>query len=408
MMANRLVELHRVLKPTGSLYLHCDPTASHYLKLVLDGVFGAKHFQNEIYWKRKHGRTGPIQRFGTACDVIFFYGKSDAYTFNTQYRANNPEYIEKMFRHVDENGRRYRIDNLASPNPRPNLMYEYKGYKPPAKGWAISKEKMEHWDREEKIHFPTSLDGRIQRKRYLDELKGEEIQSLWDDILPIGSQAKERLGYQTQKPLALLERIIRASSNEGDTVLDPFCGCGTAVHAAHKLNRRWIGIDITHLAISLIERRFKHAFPGFEFEVQGTPKDLDGARELARRDKYQFQWWACSLVGAQPYQGKKKGADNGVDGLIYFQDESESNKAKKIVVSVKGGDNVSVAMVRDLKGVMEREKAAIGLLAPPTKSMGIEATNAGFYDSPYLKRQHYPRLQILTIDGLLGGTERAQ
>lgn len=405
MMTNRLLALHRALKPTRSLYLHCDPTASHYLKVVLDGVFGGENFKNEISWKRKHGRTGPIKRFGTACDVIFFYTKSDAYTFNTQYRANNPEYIEKMFRYVDENGRRYRIDNLASPNPRPNLMYEYKGYKPPAKGWAISKEKMGLWDRGGKLHFPKSPDGRIQRKRYLDELKGEEIQSLWDDILPIGSQAAERLGYQTQKPLALLERIINASSNEGDLVLDPFCGCGTAVHAAQKLKRRWIGIDLTHLAISLIEKRLRGAFPGLPFEVNGTPKDLDGARSLAERDKYQFQWWACSLVKAQPYQGRKKGPDGGIDGIIYFQDEKSA--AKKIIVSVKAGENVGLTMMKDLIATVAGEKAQIGLfitLAVPTKSMIAEAARTGYYSSA--TGQSFPKIQILTIEGLLDDSQR--
>lgn len=407
MMANRLLELHRVLKHTGSLYLHCDPTASHYLKIVLDTIFGAVNFRNEIYWKRKYGKTGPINRFGTACDVILFYTKSDDYVFNPQYGESDPEYIQDKFRFVDENGRRYRIDNLASPNPRPNLMYEYKGYKPPAKGWAISKEKMELWDKEGKLHFPKTIDGRIQRKSYLDELKGNEIQSLWDDILPIGAHAAERLGYPTQKPLALLERIVQSSSNPGDVILDPFCGCGTAIHAAQKLGRNWIGIDITHLAISLIEKRMKDAFPGIVFDVQGTPKDFDSARDLALRDKYQFQWWACTLVNAQPFQGKKKGADSGIDGLIYFQDDPK--EVKKIVVSVKGGEHVSRTMIADLKNSVEREKAHIGLfvtLTPPTQPMINEATSAGYYESPFYGA--FPKIQILTVEGLLSGSESAR
>ncbi len=204
-------------------------------------------------------------------------------------------------------------------------------------------------------------------KHYLDEMQGIPLQTIWDDIPPISSQAAERLGYPTQKPLALLERIIQASSNQGDVVLDPFCGCGTAVHAAQTLGREWIGIDITSLAISLIEKRMKHAFPNITFKVEGTPKDLDGARNLAERDKYQFQWWACSLVDAQPYQGKKKGADTGIDGIIFFQDDNK--EAKKIIVSVKGGENVGVTMVKDLIATVEREKAEIGLfvtLAEPT------------------------------------------
>ena len=402
MMAVRLLELHRILKPTGSLYLHCDPTASHYLKIVLDAVFGKAGYRNEINWKRKYGHAGPIKRFGTSCDILFFYTKSpEGYTFNQQYRDNNPDYIKKMFRYSDPDGRIYRIDNLASPNPRPNLMYEYKGYSPPAKGWAISLEKMEEWDKAGRLHFPKSPTGRIQRKRYLDELQGEEVQSLWDDINPIGSQAAERLGYPTQKPLALLERIVQASSNPGDVVLDPFCGCGTAVHAAQKLGRQWIGIDITHLAISLIEKRLNDAFPGIQYQVHGTPKDLAGARDLADRDKYQFQWWAVSLVNAVPYGGKKKGADTGIDGIIYFKPDGKTTE--KAIVSVKGGANVGVAMVKDLIATVDREKAKIGVfvtLAEPTKPMEKEAVSAGFYQTDYGK---FPKIQILTIEDLFAG-----
>jgi site-specific DNA-methyltransferase (adenine-specific) len=316
------------------------------------------------------------------------------------------DYVQKFFKFTDENGRVYRLADLSNPAPRPNLMYEYKGYKPPANGWAISKEKMEQWDKEGRLYFPKNINGRIQRKRFLDELKGKPVQSLWDDIEPIGAQAAERLGYPTQKPLALLERIIQASSNKGDVVLDPFCGCGTAVHAAQKLERDWIGIDITHLAISLIEKRMKDAFPNITFQVHGTPKDLDGAKELASRDKYQFQWWACSLVNAQPYQGKKKGSDGGIDGLVFFQDDETG--AKKIIVSVKGGEHVSVTMVKDLIATVEREKAAIGLfvtLAEPTKPMVTEAVSAGFYKSP---KGDVPKIQILTIDDLLSGKAKPQ
>ena len=257
MMSTRLLEMQRILKDTGSIYLHCDSTASHYLKLVMDSIFGKNNFRNELNWKRKAGRAGKTNRFGASCDVIFWYSKSSIYTFNVQYRESNPEYIRKMFRHSDENGRRYRIDNLASPNPRPNLTYEYKGYQPPEKGWAISREKMEQWDREGRLHFPKSPNGRIQRKRYLDELKGEEVPSLWDDIPSIGSRSKERTGYPTQKPIALLERIIKASSNPGDVVFDPFCGCATTLVAADRLQRSWVGIDISPKAAELVVERIK-------------------------------------------------------------------------------------------------------------------------------------------------------
>ena len=238
-------------------------------------------------------------------------------------------------------------------------------------------------------------------KRYLDEQKGASISDFWDDIAPLNSQAQERLGYPTQKPLALLEWIVEASSPPEGVVLDPFCGCGTTIHAAQKLGRQWIGIDVTHLAISLIEKRLKDAFPRIQFAVHGTPKDLDGARELAERDKYQFQWWAVSLVAAVPYGGKKKGADSGIDGFIYFKPDGKTTE--KAIVSVKGGLNVGVPMVRDLGHVVEREKAKVGVfitLAEPTKPMLTEAIKAGFYETPYGK---FPRLQIFTIKDLFEG-----
>ena len=240
-----------------------------------------------------------------------------------------------------------------------------------------------------------------QYKRYLDEMPGVPLQNIWTDIDPINMMAKERLGYPTQKPLPLLERILAVSSNEGDVVLDPFCGCGTAVHAAQKLRRTWVGIDITHLAISLIERRLKDAFPGIVFDVHGTPKDIGGARALALRDKYQFQWWAVSLVDAIPYGGRKKGADSGIDGLIYFKPDGKTTE--KAIVSVKGGDNVGVPMIRDLAHVVERENAKVGIfitLAQPTKPMNIEAIKTGYYETLYGK---YPKIQILKVDELFAG-----
>ena len=240
-----------------------------------------------------------------------------------------------------------------------------------------------------------------QFKRFLDEQRGRPLGDVWTDIAPLNSQAQERLGYPTQKPLTLLERIISASSNPGDIVLDPFCGCGTTIHAAQKLGREWMGIDVTHLAISLIDKRLKDAFPGIAFETHGTPQDLDGARALAEADKYQFQWWAVSLVGAVPYGGKKKGADGGIDGLIYFKPDGK--KTEKAVVSVKGGQNVSVPMIRDLAHVVDREKAKVGVfltLAEPTAPMRTEAVKAGFYKTDY---GEFPRMQILTIRDLFEG-----
>ena len=407
MMANRLLELHRVLKATGSLYLHCDPTASHYLKLVLDAVFGKENFRNEIIWQRALVKGDAREKYGTLHDTLFFFTKSNDYVLQIPRRPPDAEYLSR-FGHDDGDGRgRYHSAPLDSPNPRPNLTYSYKGFDPPEKGWRVDLEEMKRLDAVGRLIFPKNADGRIRRKLFLSDAPGAPVGDVWTDIPAIGASQHERLGYPTQKPLGLLDRIIEASSNPGDVLLDPFCGCGTAIHSAQRLDRQWIGIDITHLAISLIEKRLRDAFPKIVFEVAGTPTDYAGARDLALRDKYQFQWWACSLVDAQPFQGKKKGADGGIDGIIFFQDEKSN--AKRIVVSVKGGENVGVAMVKDLIATVQREKAQIGLfvtLVPATKPMKTEAASAGFYDSP--TGGSFPRIQILTIEGLIDGIERPQ
>ncbi len=260
-------------------------------------------------------------------------------------------------------------------------------------------------------HILLKRDGTPRKdglKEYLDEAQGPALQDIWLTLM-MGPTSDERLGYPTQKPLALLERIITASSNAGDVVLDPFCGCGTAVHAAQKLKRKWIGIDITHLAISLIEKRLKDAFgESCKFDVHGTPSDLDAARNLAERDKYQFQWWAVSLVDAQPFQGKKKGADGGIDGVKYFHDLDDKSGAKKIIVSVKGG-TLKADDIRALDGVRSREKAERGLLISlnePTRGMKSDAASVGFYTSDVGKQ--FARVQLFTIDGLLSGNQRAE
>ncbi|MGH9668847.1 MAG: DNA methyltransferase, partial [Terriglobales bacterium] len=413
MMAPRLVELRRVLKETGSIYLHCDPTASHYLKMLMDAVFGPQHFRNEITWKRRPGMSSAVHesvRFGVCTDIILFYSKSDEAAFRPQYNPDTAEYkryVENFFTHVDQDGRRFQATSLTNPAYRPNLIYEYKGYKPPRNGWMITKEKMEQWDREGRIYFPKDKNGRLRRKSYADELKGMPVQNLWSDIEPIGAHAQERLGYPTQKPEALLERIVNASSNEGDTVLDPFCGCGTAVAVAHRLNRRWIGIDVTHLAINLIKKRLRHAFHGAAdstYEVIGEPVSFSEAQALAGEDRFQFQSWALGLVGARPAE-LKRGADLGIDGRLYFHDD-KSGKTKQIILSVKSG-HVSSPGIRDLLGVMEREKAEMGAmltLEEPTKPMLKEAASAGFYESEGWGKK-YPKLQILTVEELLARKE---
>lgn len=415
MMAIRLVELHRVLKPTGSLYLHCDPTASHYLKIVLDTIFGAENFRNEITWKRRHGFTSAVHdsnRFGNCTDIILFYAKTENAGFNPQYNKDSKEYqeyVDKYFTLIDESGRRYQATSLTNPAYRPNLIYEYKGYKPPANGWMISKEKMEQWDKEGRIHFPKNKDGRLRRKSFVDELKGMPIQNLWDDIQQLGAHDAERLGYPTQKPLALLERIIEASSKPGDVVLDSFCGCGTTVAAAQKLGRRWIGIDITYLSISLQRSRLKDMFPDLTYQVIGEPKSLYEAQQLALQDRFQFQYWALTLITARPHGGDagskqgKKGADRGIDGSITFFDD-HTGKPKTIIVQVKSG-KVSSRDIRDLVGTVNREKATNGILITlerPSRDMITEAVSAGYYHSDGWG-QDYPKIQIYTVEDLLNG-----
>jgi DNA modification methylase len=399
MMAVRLLELHRVLKPTGVLYLHCDPTASHYLKLVLDTVFGPDSIQNEIVWQRTTSKSHATTRFSSAHDIIFAYRKGDTATWNPQFMPHSEKLKASHYNNIEpETGRRFTLGDCLNPNPnRPNLTYDWQGK---TRVWRWTREKMQALHDQGRLVYTKS--GMPRYKRYLDEMEGTPVTDVWTDIPPINSQAQERLGYPTQKPVALLERIIQASSKPGDLILDPFCGCGTTVHAAEKLGRRWIGIDITHLAISLIERRMRDAFATVSFEVLGTPRDLDSALDLARRDKYQFQWWAVSLVEARPHAGRKKGADGGIDGILFFRSDRE--QTEKALISVKGGDKVGVAAVRELMAVVEREKAAVGVLictALPTKPMEAEAAAAGLFETPFEK---VPRIQIITLAELFQGT----
>ena len=398
MMAVRLLELHRVLKPTGSLYLHCDPTASHYLKILLDSIFGTDNFRNEVVWKRARAHNDKkLTRFGAVHDIILFYSKSKKRRFNRIFteRDEDAPKTHDLYRHTD--GELYRKDNCRAPGGR-GPRYEWNGH---THNWRFTPEEKERLEAEGRIVY--SKTGMPRVLRPVDLTKGSPLQDVWVDIDAPNSGSAETLGYPTQKPLSLLCRILESSSNEGDTVLDPFCGCGTAIHAAHKLKREWIGIDVTHLAISLVERRLRDAFPGIEFEVHGTPKDLDGARALAAADKYQFQWWAVSLVNAVPFGGKKKGADTGIDGLIYFKPEGKTTE--KAIVSVKGGENVGVTMIRDLGHVIDREKARVGVfitLGEPTGPMRKEAVKAGFYETLYGK---YPKIQILTVAELFEGKQ---
>lgn len=396
MMAVRLIELHRVLKPTGSLYLHCDPTASHYLKLLMDGVFGATGFVNELIWKRygAHNDVGQgSKHYGRVHDVILFYAKDKSRTWNQVYGPYDPEYIKTTYRMDDGDGRKYTTTPLTGPGgaEKGNPVFEWNGH---TRAWRYSKETIQRLHDEGKLYY--SRTGYARQKLYLDEAKGVPVQDLWNDIASLSGAMQERLGYPTQKPLALLERIIAASSNEGDVVLDPFCGCGTAVHAAQKLGRHWIGIDVTHLAVGLIEKRMSEAFPGLEFEVKGRPQSLKSAEDLAKRDKHQFELWALSVVDADPWKGGRKGPDGGIDGIIWFKPDGK--KTEKAIVEVKGG-GTGVKDVGRLAQVMEREGAKIGVLITnqmPTRAMERDAAAVGFWENEYTGRKH-ARLQIITL-----------
>jgi adenine specific DNA methylase Mod len=435
MMAARLIELRRVLKSTGSIYLHCDPTASHYLKVLMDAIFGHANFRNEICWKRSSshadGKQG-MKRCGRIHDTILFYAKSEEHQWNPVYTPYDDSYLNGSYKYADEKGRRYREGDLTAAKPggdvsyewrvkrrqnskdrwQPDLSYEFRepradfeylGVKPyKRRFWAYSKENLvKMWESGQIVHRST---GVPQLKRYLDEQPGVPLQDLWLDINPLTGGEKERLNYPTQKPASLLERIIRASSSPGDVILDPFCGCGTTVDAAESLGRQWVGIDITHYAVTLIENRLKRRHPNAKFAVYGRPADFNSARDLARRDKHQFQWWAAWFAGAQSYREEKKGADRGIDGNIVFANGPYGHG--RIIISVKGGENVGVQMVRDLRGVIEREEAEMGVLVTlvePTGPMVSEAAAAGFVKKSAHGR--LPKLQIISVSDLFDGRQ---
>ena len=404
MMTPRLIELHRVLKPTGSLYLHCDPTASHYLKLLLDAVFGAANFRGEITWVRTTTHND-AKRWSPNADIILYYGKTNTVTWNPVHAPHSPEYVSSKYRHSDEDGRRYRLDNITSPNPRPNLTYEWKGHAPPPNGWRYSREKMAELDAAGLIWYPDSKTKRPQLKRYLDEQVGVVIGNVWTDIPPINSRAAERLGYPTQKPLALLERVIAASSNPGDVVLDPFCGCGTTVDAAQKMGRDWVGIDVTYLAIDLIDKRLRHSYGDDidgTYEILGIPRDVQGARALFARNPFEFERLAVSLVHGQP--NEKQVGDKGIDGVIRYPIDSKGG-TERVLVSVKGGTHVGPQMVRDLVGTVQSQRATMGVLITmekPTKGMVDAAHHSGVYQVPAWNKS-LPVVQIITVPELLAG-----
>ncbi|RNC91119.1 MAG: site-specific DNA-methyltransferase [Oricola sp.] len=398
MMAQRLAELRRVLKPTGSLYLHCDPTASHYLKIILDAVFGPTRFRNEIVWQRSMSKSLSTRRLPTNHDVILGYGLDGA-TWNADamfvpYDTEDlPESVAAKYTRRDGDGRLYQLTSLINPNSdRPNLTYEFMGV---TRVWRWTRERMEQALAEGMIE--QTAPGRVPRfRRYLDEQRGMPLSDVWTDLPPLNSQAAERLGYPTQKPRALLDRILRLSSTEEQVVLDPFCGCGTTIEAAARLGRHWIGIDVAYHAIGLVEDRLAALPQDVDYVVDGIPRDLPSAYALAERDKFQFQWWANYLVGVQALREVRKGPDRGIDGQMFFMNGPRG--WGRILTSVKGGRHVGVKDIREFRAVIDREAAEMGLficLGSPTREMAREAAGLGFVSTAH---GHLPRLQIVSVE----------
>jgi len=405
MMAPRLLELKRVLKPTGSIYLHCDPTASHYLKMIMDAVFGTQNFRNEIIWKRIDAKGNVQKKYGWIHDIILFYSKTDNWKWFQQFMDYDETYLNSFYKHTDNNGRRYRLDNLTAPMSRASKgqVYAWKGYSlSPSRCFVYNEEKMKALDKQGRIHYSST--GYPSYIRYLDEMEGNKCPDIWTDI-KIASK-DERLGYPTQKPEALLERIIKSGTLDGDVVLDPFCGCGTAVAVAERLNRKWIGIDVSFLSIDVIIKRFEKngIKKGKDFLVRGVPKDVHSAVKLAESSPFQFEVWAVSQLNAMP---TVKSGDKGVDGVINFLDYTRSDKMGKGIISVKGGHSINPAMVRELKGTISSQNADFGILITtekPTKGMIEEAVKEGNFEYKYMQgvtQAVIPKIQLVTVEDLL-------
>lgn len=403
MMAPRLVEMKRVLKPIGSIYLHCDPTASHYLKLLLDAAFGPSHFRSEIIWKRTSSHSS-ANRWAPIHDTILYASKGANPVWNSPRVDYDQAYLDKYYKFDDGDGRLYwRADICAAGTRNGSSGQPWRGFDPRTKGmhWKFTVENLEELDRDGRVYWPRGGSGWPQYKRYRDELSGKVVSDIWDDIDKINPVAQERLGYQTQKPLALLERIIKASSKPGDIILDPFCGCGTAVDAAQQLNRQWIGIDITYIAVDLIIKRLEHRYGADirkTFTTNGIPTDIEGAEALFARNPFDFERWAVSVINGQP--NEKQVGDKGVDGRIRFH--RGGDVAGMAAVSVKGGKALNPSMVQALVGAMQQERADMGVLitmGTPTRGMVKAANLGGTYEHPPTGN-HYPRIQIITVPEL--------
>ena len=396
-MVQRLLYMKTVLRNDGSIYLHCDPTASHYIKVMMDGIFGHKNFRSEIIWKRTSSHNS-AKRYGPVHDTILFYSMSDVYTWNPSYQPYDPEYLNTFFDQTDELGRRWKRTDLTGAGIRHGETGQtWRGINVTAKGrhWAQPPSVLDDLDSKGRIHWPQKAGGMPRLKQYPEDLPGIPLQDVWTDIRPIHNMSDDRLGYPTQKPITLLNRIIQASSNKGDIVFDPFCGCGTTVYAAAANERQWIGCDIAILSIRLIEAVLTNKYrltKGLHFDISGIPASVDQAEELFSRDRFQFQNWFVERIGGFPM--KKKVADRGIDGRIYFETR---DGLKEVVLSVKGG-GINPTDIRDLRGVLEREEDAkiAGFLSlkEPTRQMREEAAAAGRYEYNGVE---YERIQLLTV-----------
>ena len=407
-MATRLLAMRRVLAPTGSIYLHCDDTASHYLKMLMDAIFGPRNYRAEIIWKRTSAHNDTKQgrkQHGRIHDVLLFYTKSDNWTWNPVFTPYNRDYVAKSYKYEEEGtGRRYRLDNLTGPYgaAKGNPQYEVMGV---TRYWRYSQERMQQL-----------IDaGRVVQvkpgavpcyKRYLDEMPGVALQDIWTDIGPIPSKAAERLGYPTQKPLTLLERIIKSSSNEGDLILDPFCGCGTAAHAAETLGRRWVGIDVSAFSVGLMRGRILRHFQHLTTDdvlVRGVPVNVLEAETLAQRDKFEFEKWVCGAIGAEGmfHEPGTPGADGGVDGVLRFYPFRFGKKPKPefAIVQVKGG-HVTADAVRALKTTVDKYGATAGIMVcfnRYVRTVENQRVRATFRDDS----GSYPVIQGLSVEDLL-------
>ena len=426
-MTERLLWIRRVLKPDGSVYLHCDPTASHYLKVVMDVLFGRKRYRNELVWRRLLGGKSDAGQFGRSSDRLLFYSMSENFVFNPpRLSKHNEKTIEQWYKKEDEHGRYVSRPLTAAGGTRGDSGQPWRG-KVPTGHWTVPRILQRRFETQtghaltgsvrERLdtladngYIDFSSSGLPSWRRYLHEAEFPRVHDIWtdDEVKPIARNATERLGYETQKPVALLERIISASSNRGQVVFDPFCGCATTVEAASKLGRKWIGIDITIHAIKRVARRRLHErlhlVVGEDYVLDGVPQNWEGAQELWRQDPYQFQKWAVEQV--EGFVTIKRSADEGIDGRIYFDMPGEEI-LQSMALEVKGGESVGIAELRSLISVLHYENVqmvGLILLHEPGKRQltnfkGMMA-QAGFVT---IADTQYPRAQLLTVREILDG-----